>query len=106
MRKVEVLLPRTESESVKDALLESGIEEVVMSELESFEGATSAQAVFLGQIYVPRILKTKIELIVSDGCVETILHAIRGSATGERDAIRVFVSELGEVLESGAHGEH
>jgi nitrogen regulatory protein P-II 1 len=109
MQRIEAIIRLSELDEVKGALDEVGITGMTLSEVRGF-GRTGGREVYRGSAYlIDFVAKVKIEIVVMDVQVESILDAIeRGAKTGKIGDGKIFVTNVPEVvrIRTGEHGEH
>jgi nitrogen regulatory protein P-II 1 len=110
MTKVEAIVRPSRFDQIKEALAELGIEGMTVSEVRGHGRQKGHSETYRGREYeVSLIPKLRIEIVVADERVETIVEAIiTNAATGEigdgkiflykaEDAIRIRNRERGEI---------
>ena len=109
MKKIEAIIKPFKLTEVKDALNELGIQGMTVSEVKGFGRQKGHTEMYRGSEYeVDFVPKIKIEVVVSDAKLKTVLDTIMGAAqTGQVGDGKMFVSELVDVIrirtgESGA----
>jgi nitrogen regulatory protein P-II 1 len=109
MKRVEAIIRPHKIDDVREALLEIGIKGMTISEVKGFGRQKGHTEVYRGAEYrVDFLPKIKLELVVADSQIDTVVSAIIKSAkTGDvgdgkifilpvDDAIRVRTDEAGE----------
>jgi nitrogen regulatory protein P-II 1 len=109
MQRIEAIIRPSELDEVKAALDDVGITGMTLSEVRGF-GRTRGREQASGRpgYVVDFVAKVKIEIVVTDGQVESILEAIeRAAKTGRIGDGKIFVSKVPEVvrIRTGEHGE-
>jgi nitrogen regulatory protein P-II 1 len=96
MTKLEVIVRPNKFESVKSALIKSGVEGMTVSEVRGHGRQKGHTEVFRGREYdVDLLPKVKIELILKDESVEAVIDAILGSAyTGSIGDGKIFYYKI------------
>ena len=99
MKKIEVIIKPFKLE-VKDALVEVGITGMSVYDVKGYGRQQGHSELYRGAEYVVDFLpKIKIDIVVKDEMVETVINAIVNSArTGKIGDGKIFVSSLDEVI--------
>ena len=100
MKKIEVIIKPFKLEDVKDALVEIGITGMSVYDVKGYGRQQGHSELYRGAEYVVDFLpKIKIDIVVKDEMVESVINAIVGSAkTGKIGDGKIFVSSLDEVV--------
>jgi nitrogen regulatory protein P-II 1 len=100
MKKIEVIIKPFKLEDVKDALVEAGITGMSVYDVKGYGRQQGHSELYRGAEYVVDFLpKIKIDIVVKDEMVETVINAIVNSAkTGKIGDGKIFVSSLDEVV--------
>lgn len=100
MKKIEAVIKPFKLEDVKDALAEAGVTGMTVSDVKGYGRQQGHSELYRGAEYVVDFLpKIKIDLVVKDEMVETVINAIVNSAkTGKIGDGKIFVSSLDEVV--------
>ena len=100
MKKIEAIIKPHKLESAKAALTLAGIQGMTVSEVRGFGRQKGHKEQYRGAEYtVDFVPKVKLEVVVSDGAVATIVEAIsRAARTGEIGDGKIFVSNLESVV--------
>jgi nitrogen regulatory protein P-II 1 len=100
MKKVEVIIKPFKLEDVKDALVEVGITGMSVYDVKGYGRQQGHSELYRGAEYVVDFLpKIKIDIVVKDEMVESVINAIVNSAkTGKIGDGKIFVSSLDEVI--------
>ena len=100
MKKIEAIIKPFKLEEVKDALGETGIEGMTVSEVKGFGRQKGHTEIYRGSEYTVDFLpKIKVEVVVPDERVEAAVAAIIKSArTGKIGDGKVFVSPVLEAV--------
>jgi nitrogen regulatory protein P-II 1 len=110
MKKVEAIIRHFKLEDVKNALTEQGIAGMTITEVRGFGRQKGHTEMYRGTEYqVDFIPKIKIEVVIPDAKLQTVLEAIMRSAqTGQVGDGKMWVSELSEVvrIRTGESGEN
>ena len=100
MKKIEVIIKPFKLEDEKDALVEVGITGMSVYDVKGYGRQQGHSELYRGAEYVVDFLpKIKIDIVVKDEMVETVINAIVNSArTGKIGDGKIFVSSLDEVI--------
>ena len=100
MKKIEAVIKPFKLEDVKDALAQAGITGMTVSDVKGYGRQQGHSELYRGAEYVVDFLpKIKIDVVVKDEMVETVINAIVNSAkTGKIGDGKNFVSSLDEVV--------
>ena len=100
MKKVEAIIRHFKAEDVKNALTKSGIVGMTVTEVRGFGRQKGHTEMYRGAEYkVDFVPKIKVEVIVSDDKLQTVLDAIiRSAQTGQVGDGKIFVSELTQTV--------
>ena len=100
MKKVEAIIKPFKLEEVKDALADLGIEGMTVSEVKGFGRQKGHTEIYRGSEYTVDFLpKIKIEVVISDGLLESALAAIvKAAKTGKIGDGKVFVAPVEEAI--------
>ena len=100
MKKIEVIIKPFKLEDVKYALVEVGITGMSVYDVKGYGRQQGHSELYRGAEYVVDFLpKIKIDIVVKDEMVETVINAIVNSArTGKIGDGKIFVSSLDEVI--------
>ena len=100
MKKIEVIIKPFKLEDVKDALVEVGITGMSVYDVKGYGRQQGHSELYRGAEYVVDFLpKIKIDVVVKDEMVESVINAIVNSAkTGNIGDGKIFVSSLDEVI--------
>ncbi|HEX7898119.1 MAG TPA: P-II family nitrogen regulator [Planctomycetota bacterium] len=109
MKKVEAIIKPFKLDEVKAALSQVGVAGLTVTEVRGFGRQKGHKEQYRGTEYtVDLVPKTKVEIVVADGAVASVIEAIsRASRTGEIGDGKIFVSALEEVvrIRTGEKGE-
>lgn len=96
MKKIEAIIKPFKLDDVVEALTEIGIEGLTVSEVRGFGRQKGRTEIYKGAEYVVDFLpKTKLELVVSDSLVDSVVEAIKRSAqTGKIGDGKIFVTDV------------
>jgi len=100
MKKIEAIIKPYKLEDVKQALNQSGVEGMTISEVKGFGRQKGHTEVYRGSEYTVDFLpKIKIELVVADNEVTASVAAIiRAAKTGKIGDGKIFVLPLEEAI--------
>jgi len=109
MKKVEAVIKPFKLDEVKEALTAVGVQGITVSEVKGFGRQRGHTELYRGAEYVVDFLpKVKLEIIVKDDHVESVVEAIAVAAkTGRIGDGKIFVTDVGEVvrIRTGETGE-
>ena len=110
MKKVEAIIRHFKLEDVKNALTEHGAMGMTITEVRGFGRQKGHTEMYRGTEYeVDFVPKIKIEIVVPDAKLQTVLDTIMRSAqTGAVGDGKMFVTDLGEAvrIRTGESGEN
>ncbi len=100
MTKVEAIIQPSRFEQVKDALREIGVEGMTVSEVRGHGRQKGHTEVYRGREYTVDLLpKIKIEMVLADSLVDTVVETILKSAkTGKIGDGKIFLSKVNEAI--------
>jgi nitrogen regulatory protein P-II 1 len=111
MKKVEAIIKPFKLEEVKEALAKVGVQGLTVTEVKGFGRQKGHKELYRGAEYVVEFLpKVKLEIVVTDDSLESVVKAIVQSASTGRigdgkifvmpveEAIRIRTSETGDVV--------
>ena len=109
MKKVEAIIKPFKLDEVKDALAEVGVKGMTVSEVKGFGRTGGKREVYRGSAYVVDFVpKVKIEIVVPDALIVSVLEAIeRAAQTGRIGDGKIFVLPVEEAvrIRTGERGE-
>jgi len=109
MKKIEAIIRHFKLEDVKNALSAKSVQGMTVTEVRGFGRQKGHKEMYRGAEYTVDFLpKVKIEVVVADGQLQTVLDTIMQSArTGSVGDGKVFVTPLAEVvrIRTGETGE-
>jgi len=109
MKKIEAIIRHFKLEEVKDALTGVGVSGMTVSEVRGFGRQKGHKEQYRGAEYTADFLpKAKMEVVVSDDQVETVVNAIVETAhTGKIGDGKIFVSSLDQMtrIRTGETGD-
>jgi len=100
MKKIEALIRPFKLEDVKIALVNAGIVGMTVSEVRGFGRQKGQVERYRGSEFTVEFLqKLKLEIVVDDERVDTVVQAIQDAArTGEIGDGKIFISTIDSVL--------
>ena len=100
MKKVEAIIRPFKLEDVKLALVNAGIVGMTVSEVRGFGRQKGQVERYRGSEFTVEFLqKLKIEVVIDDGNVDTVVNAIAEAAkTGEIGDGKIFISPVESVV--------
>ena len=100
MKKIEAIIRPFKLEDVKIALVNAGIVGMTVSEVRGFGRQKGQVERYRGSEFTVEFLqKLKLEVVVDDDRVETVVTAIQDAArTGEIGDGKIFISTIDSVL--------
>ena len=100
MKKIEAIIKPFKLEEVKDALGEIGIEGMTVTEVKGFGRQKGHTEIYRGSEYTVDFLpKLKIEIVVGDAQVKTVIETIAKTAhTGKIGDGKIFVMPLDNAV--------
>lgn len=109
MKKIEAIIRPFKLDDVKDALRELGIQGMTVSEVRGFGRQKGHTELYRGSEYtIEFIPKTKIEVIIAEDVVDSVIEAIIEAAkTDNIGDGKIFVSPVEEVvrIRTGERGQ-
>ena len=109
MKKIEAIVKPFKLDEVREALSEVGVTGLTVTEVKGFGRQKGHTELYRGAEYVVDFLpKVKLEIIVKDDQVATVVAAIEKSAkTGRIGDGKIFVMPIDEVvrIRTGERGE-
>jgi nitrogen regulatory protein P-II 1 len=100
MKKIEAIIQPSRFDSVKDALLEIGVDGMTVTEVRGHGRQKGHTAVYRGREYTMDLLpKVKIEMVLPDQRVESAVEAIlKAAKTGNIGDGKIFLSNVGDTI--------
>jgi nitrogen regulatory protein P-II 1 len=100
MMKIEAIIQPSRFESVKDSLLEIGVEGMTVTEVRGHGRQKGHTEVYRGREYTVDLLpKVKIEIVLPDKLVDRAVDAIQKSAkTGKIGDGKIFLSRVEDAI--------
>ncbi|MGO8750041.1 MAG: P-II family nitrogen regulator [Thermoguttaceae bacterium] len=109
MKKVEAIIRHFKLEEVKQALTQSGITGMTVTEVRGFGRQKGHTEIYRGSEYkVDFVTKIKVEVVVPDEKLPIVLETImRAAKTGQVGDGKMFVSDLSDAIRirTGESGE-
>ena len=100
MKKIEAVVRHYKLEEIKNALTESGVQGMTVSEVRGFGRQRGHKEMYRGAEYTVDFLpKVKLELVVDNNLVQSTVETIlRVARTGQIGDGKIFVTDLEEVI--------
>jgi len=100
MKKIEAIIKPFKLDEVKEALHEVGIQGITVLEAKGFGRQKGHTELYRGAEYVVDFLpKVKIEVVIEDTMLETVLEAVQNAAkTGRIGDGKIFISSIDEAI--------
>jgi len=100
MTKVEAIIQPGRFDSVKDMLLELGVEGMTVSDARGHGRQKGHTEHYRGREYTVDLLpKVKLEIVLPDDRVDAVVNAIlKGAATGKIGDGKIFLSKVDEAV--------
>jgi nitrogen regulatory protein P-II 1 len=100
MMKIEAIIQPSRFESVKDSLLEIGVEGMTVTEVRGHGRQKGHTEVYRGREYTVDLLpKIKLEVVLADGLVNRAVETILKSAkTGKIGDGKIFLTRVDEAI--------
>ena len=100
MKKIEAVIKPFKLDEVKEALQDAGVQGMTVLEAKGYGRQKGHSELYRGAEYVIDFLpKIKIEVVVSDDMVNTVVDAIQAAArTGKIGDSKIFVSDVLDVI--------
>jgi nitrogen regulatory protein P-II 1 len=100
MKKIEAIIRHFKLEEVKNALTEAGSKGMTVTEVRGFGRQKGHTETYRGAEYaVDFIPKVKVEVVVADGDLKSVIDAILQSArTGQVGDGKIFITELAGAI--------
>ncbi|MBI2894333.1 MAG: P-II family nitrogen regulator [Deltaproteobacteria bacterium] len=109
MKRIEAIIKPFKLDEVKEALSEVGIKGMTVTEVKGFGRTGGKKEVYRGSAYVVDFVpKVKIEVVIADDLVHSVLEAIEKTAkTGRIGDGKIFVMPVDEAvrIRTGERGE-
>ena len=100
MKLIIAIIKPAKLDSVREALIEVGIQGLTVSEVSGFGRQKGHTEIYRGAEYaISFVPKSKIEVAVTDDQVEAVVDAIRSTAaTGNIGDGKIFVIDMGQAV--------
>jgi nitrogen regulatory protein P-II 1 len=100
MTKVEAIIQPNRFETVKDALIEIGVDGMTVSEVRGHGRQKGHTESYRGREYETDLMpKVKLELVLDDNLVDTVVDAvIKNANTGKIGDGKIFVYKIDEAI--------
>jgi len=100
MKKIEAVIKPFKLDEVKEALQDAGVQGMTVLEAKGYGRQKGHSELYRGAEYVVDFLpKIKIEVVVSDDMVASVVDAIQAAArTGKIGDGKIFVSDVIDVI--------
>lgn len=100
MKLVTAIIKPFKLDDVREALTAVGIQGMTVSEVKGFGRQKGQTEIYRGAEYTAQFLpKIKIEVVLNDDLLESVVDTIQGSARTERIGDgKIFVSEVAKVV--------
>ena len=100
MKKVEAIIKPFKLDDVKDALHDTGVSGITVTEVKGFGRQKGHTELYRGAEYVIDFLpKVKVEVVVEDSMVENVIEAIENAArTGRIGDGKIFVIDVEQAI--------
>ena len=100
MKKIEAIIKPFKLDEVKEALHEVGIQGITVIEAKGFGRQKGHTELYRGAEYVVDFLpKVKIEVVIEDSMLDTVLEAVQNAAkTGRIGDGKIFISSIDEAI--------
>jgi len=109
MKKIEAIIKPFKLEEVKEALTESGVHGMTVSEVKGFGRQKGHTEIYRGSEYTVDFLpKVKLEIVVEDGDASSVVDTIvKAASTNKIGDGKVFVSAIEDAvrIRTGERGE-
>jgi nitrogen regulatory protein P-II 1 len=100
MLKIEAVIQPAKLDTVKEALLEAGIEGITITEVRGHGRQKGHTEYYRGREYTVDLLpKVKLEIVIADALKDEVIQAIMSAArTGHIGDGKIFVSRIDEAI--------
>jgi nitrogen regulatory protein P-II 1 len=100
MKKIEAIIQPSRLEHVKNALHEIGVEGMTIQDVRGHGRQKGHTEVYRGREYnVDLLPKTKVEMVLADGLIDSAVEAILGAAkTGKIGDGKIFIYPVEEAI--------
>jgi nitrogen regulatory protein P-II 1 len=100
MKKIEAIIQPSRFDSVKEALLEIGVEGMTVTEVRGYGRQKGHTEVYRGREYVVDLLpKVKLEIVLPDALAENAVATISKAAkTGKIGDGKIFLTKIDDAI--------
>ena len=100
MKKIEAIIKPFKLDEVREALSETGVSGLTVTEVKGFGRQKGHTELYRGAEYVVDFLpKVKVEVVVPDDTVESVIEAIiKAARTGKIGDGKIFISGVEQVV--------
>jgi len=100
MKKIEIIIRPFKLDAVKDVLTTAGIKGMTVTEAKGFGRQRGHTEIYRGAEYqVDLVPKIKVEVVVEESVVDTIIAAVQDSArTGKVGDGKIFIHAVADVI--------
>ena len=100
MQKIEAVIQPSKLDAVKDALVEAGVSGITILEARGHGRQKGHTEFYRGREYAVDLLpKIKLEIVVPDALLDTVVQAIISTArTGRIGDGKIFISRIDEAI--------
>ena len=100
MQKIEAIIQPAKLDTVKESLIEAGIEGITILEARGHGRQKGHTEFYRGREYTVDLLpKVKIEIVVADALKDKVIQAILGAArTGHIGDGKIFISRIEDAI--------
>ena len=100
MKLISCIIRPYKLDEVRDALTSAGVSGITVSEVRGFGRQKGHTELYRGAEYVVDFLpKLKLEVVVDDGLLDTVLEAVQQAAkTGNVGDGKIFISTIDQVI--------
>lgn len=100
MKKIEAIIKPFKFEDLKDALAQAGVAGMTVSDVKGYGRQQGHSELYRGEEYIVDFLpKIKLELIVADKDVDSIIKVITDAAkTGNIGDGKIFISPIEKII--------
>ncbi len=110
MKKIEAVIKPFKLDEVREALSDAGVSGLTVTEVKGFGRQKGHTELYRGAEYVVDFLpKVKVEVVVPDDTVESVIEAIiKAARTGKIGDGKIFISGVEQVvrIRTGEMGEN
>ena len=100
MKKIEAIIKPFKLDEVKEALSEVGVQGMTVTEVKGFGRTGGKKEVYRGSAYIVDFVpKVKVEIVVPDALVDTVVATVERSAkTGRIGDGKIFVVPVSQAV--------